>query len=327
MVLNGADIMSDWHAIGLLILALTLLLLSTRQLLLSLRILIWLAGAAALAGAIWIALSTASYQRFLEVAGGGDVRNALLSNVAIVEQAITPLLAAFLALAVVLAALALLALTPGETVERFARPLITLLVGFIGGSLVALSAVALGFGGYLKPRSYVFAGAQVVPVDGDTFRVGDVSFRLMGIDAPESDQLCVLGSAFQSCGELASRHLLALFQRGVTVCTRSDSDRDDVDDWQPPRESFGRPVVMCTITPQGGAPFDLSSEMIRSGWATSYRSTLYEEQQQSAAHGGLGLWAFCTVSPDVWRNDPAAREAFRAQSGPSQGETRLIGCR
>jgi len=184
----------------LLALALMLFLFSTRQMKLGVRAAIWLAGLISLAGAGWLALSSGSHSGLFAVVGDffghlGDPGESLLAqsvggNWASVGSAIGPMFDAFLILAALVAIVALVAFTPGEALERAERPVNIALIGAIGGGLLALFVVSIGLGGVTKRKVYLNTVTAEDVIDGDTIRMGDVSLRLWGIDAPENDQLC-----------------------------------------------------------------------------------------------------------------------------------------
>jgi endonuclease YncB( thermonuclease family) len=57
----------------------------------------------------------------------------------------------------------------------------------------------------------VLAGVPRV-IDGDTLVVSGSHIRLHGIDAPESEQTCNLGTQIYACGALATAALRDLLQ-------------------------------------------------------------------------------------------------------------------
>src|SRR3546814_17954396 len=62
---------------------------------------------------------------------------------------------------------------------------------------------------------------QASVIDGDTIEVHGARIRLHGIDAPESDQLCVISEEEVRCGQQAA---IALYERigRATVSCRSE---------------------------------------------------------------------------------------------------------
>lgn len=71
--------------------------------------------------------------------------------------------------------------------------------------------------------------AQAI-TDGDTLKLNGVTYRLWGIDAPETKQNCPDGWA---AGRLATTHLQSLISGRNVICERKDTDR------------YGRTVAIC----------------------------------------------------------------------------------
>ena len=69
-------------------------------------------------------------------------------------------------------------------------------------------------------------------VDGDTLRVDGVTYRLWGIDAPESGQPCADG---WPAGQAATEHLRALIGDRQVSCEPKTFDR------------YGRTVAVCHV--------------------------------------------------------------------------------
>lgn len=108
-------------------------------------------------------------------------------------------------------------------------------------------------------------------VDGDTLRLSGTTYRLWGIDAPESKQACVDGWA---AGAHAAAHLAALIRDKTVVCEPRTIDR------------YGRAVALCRA---GG--MDLSAAMVGAGhaWAFVRYSADYVAQESQARGQRLGL--------------------------------------
>jgi endonuclease YncB( thermonuclease family) len=137
---------------------------------------------------------------------------------------------------------------------------------------IALAAVALA-----SP-----AAAQTV-TDGDTIKQGGVTYRLWGIDAPESKQACADG---WPAGSLASTRLRALISSRTVVCDDRGRDR------------YGRTIARCTA-----AGADLGAIMVREGmaWAFVKYSRDYVDQEARARTDHLGVHAHGCMPAWEWR--------------------------
>jgi endonuclease YncB( thermonuclease family) len=324
--------MTDALAAGLLIAALVLFWISTGQFALWQRLALIGAGAAALAGAAWQANKTDKSGPLAlladalgHIARFGDslIGQTLSGNAASVEGSGAALLGFFVVLAGLAGILALIALTPGEAVERAIRPIKIGAIGMMAGAALALGAVAIGFGGPVKQRVYI--GEVEVSVDdkgtpqgvhdGDTFSIGDVSIRLNGVDAPEMDQLCLdANNSEVPCAQMARDHLVSLVRDAIVICTPPDADVKF-------KESFGRPILNCKARQPGKKPFDINQTMIRDGYAVAYRGLnakdekakqifvrRYEEEEKTAAQKELGLMPYCFLDPVRWRRDEGRQD-------------------
>jgi len=108
---------------------------------------------------------------------------------------------------------------------------------------------------------------QASVIDGDTIEIHDQRIRFFGIDAPESDQLCLAQGKQWRCGQQAA---LALHEKvaGRTVtCVERDRDR------------YGRTVAACRAGDE-----DINASLVAQGWAMAYRqySTDYIGREAAA---------------------------------------------
>lgn len=119
--------------------------------------------------------------------------------------------------------------------------------------------------------------------DGDTIKQGGVTYRLWGIDAPETQQTCPDG---WPAGRLATSQLQTLIKGRPVICEAKDTDR------------YGRTVAVCRA---GGE--DLGALMVRSGmaWAFVRYSSDYIEQEARAKSAGVGVHAHGCVPAWEWR--------------------------
>ena len=130
------------------------------------------------------------------------------------------------------------------------------------------------------------ASGTVRIIDGDTIDFAGRRTRLHGIDAPESEQDCRIGSRRWNCGREATAALRGLIAGRPVSCTTRD------------RDHYGRDIAVCTIS---GA--DINAWMVANGWALAYRrySRDYVLHERWARDGRLGIWKGEFVKPWDWR--------------------------
>ena len=120
-------------------------------------------------------------------------------------------------------------------------------------------------------------------VDGDTVRLNGVTYRLHGIDSPETKQICANG---WPAGSLATTRLQALISGRNVVCEKRDQDR------------YGRTVAVCRANGE-----DLGAILVREGlaWAFVRYSGDYVEQEALAKADRRGIHAHDCVPAWEWR--------------------------
>lgn len=135
----------------------------------------------------------------------------------------------------------------------------------------------------------ILAAHEGVPVvvDGDTLRMGEHRFRLMGIDAPEIAQSCRHGGAALALGSNARDSLQQLASRSLVQCQPTG------------RDPYGRWVAVCWA---GGV--DIGAAQVLAGHALAARkySDAYVHFEADARRARRGLWA-CEdfVDPSAFR--------------------------
>jgi endonuclease YncB( thermonuclease family) len=147
------------------------------------------------------------------------------------------------------------------------------------------AAGAPGGEGHPDVRREIVGRAWVV--DGDTIDVGRVRIRLLGLDAPESDQSCSDAEGKRwFCGHAASRALIRHLARQPLRCASPGFDR------------YGRALAVCTL-PDGS---DVNAWLVQEGWALTYHSSLYRTQEAEARAAKRGIWAGSFIPPWEWRH-------------------------
>lgn len=312
-----------------LIAALLLFLLSTRQWALPIRAGVWGGGLLALIVAIFLSAQTnhgglfgafGDFIAHFDRPGESILAQALARNATQVGRFVLPLLDLFLIIAGLLAILTVVAFTPGETLERIARPVAIGLVGAIFGGVLALVIVGTGFGNVAEQTVYsTYATADDV-YDGDTLWVGEVSVRLAGIDAPEINQICRNQSGQTRCGEEARRHLQTLVNGALLTCERIGQGGRRAN------EPFARPLVRCTAT-RGRTNIDAAGEMASDGYAIAIEGgdRAYQGMARLALEEQRGFMSMCTLRPDIWRTNAAAARAFVERATLPRDGSLLIG--
>jgi len=128
--------------------------------------------------------------------------------------------------------------------------------------------------------------ADPAVLDGDTIRVGALTYRLHGIDAPEKAQTCLRDGVEWLCGQESAAYLRSLVRGQQVACEQKDRDR------------YGRIVAVCRA-----GDLELNREMVRAGLAWAYRkySLDYVSDEDSAREDGRGVWASEATEPWLWR--------------------------
>ena len=126
------------------------------------------------------------------------------------------------------------------------------------------------------------AAAQVV-VDGDSLEVGSTTYRLHGIDAPETGQICPDG---WPAGYEAEEYLGELVEGKQVTCTPITGGRD------------GETVAICRAD-----GVDLGAAMVTGGFAFAFvpYSARYISQEAAAVGAHRGVHAHKCLAPWKWR--------------------------
>ena len=157
--------------------------------------------------------------------------------------------------------------------------------------LLAFSAISVCTGGSVADTVHV--------IDGDTIRVGKVTFRLHGIDAPEAGQKCNEASGGSwPCGDEATRHLEDLIGSEIPLCEPRRTD------------DYDRVLAVCTA-----AGVDVNRSMVLDGYAWAFRRYAedYVQDEEVASAAGMHIWQAVTQSAWEYR---AAKWEVAVQEAP-----------
>lgn len=147
-------------------------------------------------------------------------------------------------------------------------------------------------------------------VDADTIFLNSTKIRINGVDAPESDQVCLDASAKNwSCG-LAAVAALQDYSRGRQwVCSLAGQDR------------FGRFLGSCSIEKD-----DVGRWLVRNGWALAFirYSDGYVPDESFARDRKNGLWSGAFIAPWDWRRRGSKTVILGALAVPSDAQRKLI---
>jgi endonuclease YncB( thermonuclease family) len=136
------------------------------------------------------------------------------------------------------------------------------------------------------------SAANAVVHDGDTIQLGDVTYRLDGVDAPEFDQICIDDQADPwSCGVEARDQLTKLINGRAVHC-------DDLG----PDKTKKRHIGVCSAE---GEATSLNQQLAKQGLAISTEPALKVHAKDDAASAkadNRGLWKGCFASPQDFRS-------------------------
>ncbi|WP_244550877.1 thermonuclease family protein [Bradyrhizobium sp. Rc3b] len=144
-------------------------------------------------------------------------------------------------------------------------------------------------------------------LDGNTIEIEQTKIRLSGIQAPETDQICLDAHGRKwTCG-VAARDELIKHSNGRTW----DCHTTGVDEYWRSRGS-------CFIEGE-----DVNAWMVRSGWALS--SGPYVIYEVVASKTCAGLWSGAFIAPWDWRRRNKATIIIGASSVPVDAQELLLG--
>jgi endonuclease YncB( thermonuclease family) len=148
-------------------------------------------------------------------------------------------------------------------------------------------------------------------VDGDTLVVGATKIRLGGIDAPETDQICLNANGERwTCGIDARDQLAAHIAGRVIACSSNGID------------VYQRSLAICSLAGQ-----NLNAWMVQEGWALAYvkYSSEYQQAEEDAHGHQRGLWRGAFIAPWDWRHKNNKTEILGALRVPISAQVLLLG--
>ena len=157
------------------------------------------------------------------------------------------------------------------------------------GAAVCMMLMVSGLA--LASDDFLLVGHSHRVVDGDTIVLDGQKIRLLGIDAPEMDQLCQdeEGNPWH-CGARARDMLIGMLAaaRSPVSCRITGKDR------------YRRLLGRCYA---GGEHegLDVQRALVRSGLAVAEYTNHYRVEEGLADAGALGLWAGRFERPKDWR--------------------------
>lgn len=145
--------------------------------------------------------------------------------------------------------------------------------------------------GIVLSISPVWAATATVK-DGNNVQLGDVTYRLDGIDAPELDQTCIDDQADPwTCGVDAREQLTKLIGGRPVRC----------DDLGPDKTYKKRHIGLCTVE---GETASLNQQLVRAGFALDFEPSAkgrFLQDEGGAREARLGLWKGCFVAGEEFR--------------------------
>jgi endonuclease YncB( thermonuclease family) len=134
--------------------------------------------------------------------------------------------------------------------------------------------------------------AESVASDADTLKVGEVTYRLDGIDAPEADQMCLdKQGATWPCGLDARNRLRAHLGSRTVTC----------DDLGPDPAYPRRRIGTCF---RQGDTISLNQWLVLEGLALNfepYAKRRFKADEASAQAKAVGIWRGCFANPQDFR--------------------------
>lgn len=147
--------------------------------------------------------------------------------------------------------------------------------------------------------------------DADTIKFDGQTYRLDGVDAPETDQ----GSAgaVYPCGRMAAGELAKLIGDQTAHC----------EDNGPDTRYKNRRVGVCHV-PDGT---EINRWLVQQGWAINFEPSAkgrFKADEDDARTGQLGMWKGCFVAPHDFRRWNKKTAILLGAACPSDARDKLF---
>ncbi len=174
-------------------------------------------------------------------------------------------------------------------------------------SLIAVLSIS-----FLGSNAFAADALSGIPriIDGDTLALGSTKIRLQGIDAPETDQVCLDSRGKHwTCGIEARDRLATKIGNRSIDCVSSGLD------------TYGRTLAVCNVAGEG-----LNAWMVREGWALAFvrYSKAYVPDEETAREARRGLWNGAFIAPWDWRHRNRQTVVLGAISVPITAQAELL---
>jgi endonuclease YncB( thermonuclease family) len=148
-------------------------------------------------------------------------------------------------------------------------------------------------------------------VDGDTLVVSGTKVRLEGVDAPETDQICLdKNGARWTCGIEARNQLAKHIADRPISCSFHSTD------------VYRRALATCFVDGE-----NLNGWLVQQGWALAYvqYSSAYIDAENKSRALGEGLWQGAFIAPWDWRHRNNKTTVLGTLSVPASAQVALLG--
>ena len=156
---------------------------------------------------------------------------------------------------------------------------------------------------------------EVIITDGDTLILGGITYRLDGIEAPQTDQVCLNAKRnVWACGLEARDQLRKFVGKRDVRCDRKGYDK----------VYRNRRIGVCWVE---GETTSLNQWLVSEGWALNfepYAKGRFKLDENDARSRGRGLWNGCFSRPQEARRRNKNKASLLGANCPPSKEVRDI---